>query len=593
MNQQGKGSRIDLAEDEGTPGRSGSLSRSFLPIGTLTPYGVLTGLLLAIFTFLTIFPIGRMLVGTSIVDGRFNPASGFSVLTEPWLLPTLLNTVIVVVASTALAVVFGAVLAWLNERTDANLGVVGFILPIIPLLIPSVALAIGWVFVAAPRVGFLNGLLAYLPDWISFRVNIYTWSGLIWVYAIHGIPYVYLVVSASLRNVDPALEEASRIAGAGMLRTLYRVSLPAVRPALIASAMLCIISGLALYSIPAIIGPTAKIDLLSVRMVYMFSKDYPPRMDEAQVLGLFMLALIVMLWMVQRRVSASGQFVTVGGRSSASSRLPLGRWRGPARALMITYMALASVIPLCALIVVSLQPFWMPRIVLGQLTIQNYVQALTGNPITGGAIRNSLLLSVAGATITMVIAVCAAIYVVHNTNFWSRTADMLMKLPAAIPNLVIAAGFLVTFSGAPFFLSGTLLILLLAYLVMYIPSGSIAANAAVTQVGRDMREASYIAGAAEGRTIRRVVLPLAFPGFVAGWTMVFVHMMGDLSAAALLAGIGTPVIGFAILEIWESGGFGILAAFAATMCAVITLVVACMMLLSRAAGQAGSRGSSG
>src|SRR5690606_22703080 len=149
-----------------------------------------------------------------------------------------------------------------------------------------------------------------------------------------------------------------------------------------------------------------------------------------------------------------------------------------------------------------------------------------------------------------------------------------LKAPAVIPNIVIAVGFLITFAGPPFHLAGTVLLLLLAFVVMYVPPGSIAANAAIDQVGRDLQEASQVSGASEGRTTWRVTVPLAMPGLLAGWTMVFVHMMGDLSASALLAGVGNPVIGFAILLIWETGSFGTLAAFSAAMCVVIGLVVA-------------------
>ena len=136
-----------------------------------------------------------------------------------------------------------------------------------------------------------------------------------------------------------------------------------------------------------------------------------------------------------------------------------------------------------------------------------------------------------------------------------------------------------TFSGSPFYMAGTLSLLLVAYIVIHIPPGSIAASAAATQVGADLREASYVAGAGEGRTVRRVVLPLMLPGLAAGWAMVFVHMMGDLSASALLAGLKNPVIGFAILEIWEMGSFGLLAAFSTVMCLVITSVVLLMLWL--------------
>ncbi|MFM9972179.1 MAG: ABC transporter permease [Burkholderiales bacterium] len=554
-------------------------------------YGAAAAVVVLIMAALILIPMLRMIARAFMVDGVVNFAGAMSVLREPWLPRVLMNTAIAIGASTLIALVIGSVMAWLNERTDANLGIVGLILPVIPLLMPGIALSIGWAFIGAPRVGFLNGLLAVIPglgaDGLNLGVNIYSWAGLIWVYSLHGVPYVYLVVSASLRNLDPSLEEASRISGAGLWRTLRRVSLPAIKPALFASALLVIISGFALFSIPTIIATTAEIDILAVRIVRLLRNDFPPRMDQAVVLGLIMLLVIGTTWLVQRRVAAGGHFVTIGGRVASASRITMGRWRLPAQGLMIGYLACASLVPLLALTVVALQPFWTPSVEWSRLTVDNFKTVLVEDRMTAAAFKNSLFLSVSGATLAMIIAAVAAIYLAQRQGGLSKAVDAVMKAPATISSLVLSVGFLVSFSGPPFFLAGTLLLLLLAYIVIHIPPGSIAANAAATQVGADLREASYVAGAGEGRTVRRIVVPLMLPGLAAGWAMVFVHMMGDLSASALLAGLKNPVIGFAILEIWEMGSFGVLAAFSTVMCLVITLVVLLMLWLVRASARRG------
>ncbi|MSQ50551.1 MAG: iron ABC transporter permease [Betaproteobacteria bacterium] len=554
-------------------------------------YSVAAGLLVLVMAALIVFPMLRMIARAFMVDGAVNLQGPLSVLKEAWLPRVLINTGVVIGVSTLIALVVGSVMAWLNERTDANLGVLGLVLPVIPLLMPGIALSIGWAFIGAPRVGFLNGILAELPlvgaSGVNLSVNIYSWAGLVWVYSLHGVPYVYLVVSSSLRNLDPSLEEASRISGAGLVRTLRRVSLPAIRPAVLASALLVIISGFALFSIPTIIATTAEIDILAVRIVRLLRNDFPPRMDQAVVLGLIMLMVIAAAWYAQRRVSASGHFVTLGGRATSASRMAMGRWRKPAQAMMIAYLACASLIPLLALTLVALQPYWTPSVEWSQLTFGNFKSVLIEERMTASAFRNSILLSVSGATIAMAIAAIAAIYVAQTKGWLSKAVDAIMKAPATISSLILSVGFLVTFSGAPFFLAGTLVLLLVAYVVIHIPPGSIAASAAATQVGADMREASYVAGAGEGRTVRRIVVPLMLPGLAAGWAMVFVHMMGDLSASALLAGLKNPVIGFAILEIWEMGSFGLLAAFSTVMCVVITLVVLLTLWLVGSRGRGG------
>jgi iron(III) transport system permease protein len=552
-------------------------------------YGVAAAVIVTCMALLIAIPMLRMIARAFVVDGALTGQAIAAVLDTPWLAKVLWNTFVAIGASTLLSLAIGSTMAWLNERTDANLGVVGLVLPVIPLLMPGIALAIGWAFIGAPRVGFLNGWLAQLPwvgsDGLGWSINIYSWAGLLWVYSLHGVPYVYLVVSAALRNIDPSLEEASRVSGAGLWRTLRRVSLPAIKPALLAAALLVVISGFALFSIPTIIATTAEIDILAVRMVRLLRNDFPPRMDQAVVLGLIMLTVIAATWYAQRRVASGGHFVTLGGRATGGARIPMGRWRRPAQALMILYLACASLFPLLALALVALQPYWSPSIDWSQLSLANFKAVLVEDRLTAAAFRNSLLLSVSGACIALAVAAISAIYVCQSSGWLSRLVDGVMKAPATISSLVLSVGFLVTFSGAPFYLAGTLTLLLLAYVVVHMPPGAIAATAAATQVGADLREASHVSGAGDGRTVRKIMVPLMLPGLAAGWAMVFVHMMGDLSASALLAGLKNPVIGFAILEIWEMGSFGLLAAFSTVMCLVITCVVLLMLWVVRSRGR--------
>ena len=186
------------------------------------------------------------------------------------------NTVIVVAISTVFAVFLGVTLAWINERTDANFGIVGTVFPIIPLLIPGIAVAIGWVFLAAPNVGYLNGFLAMLPGMPrNFRFNINTWTGLVFVYSMNGIPLVYLIVSAALKNIDSSLEEASRISGSGVVR--HSSGFPAGHQPRdhIGSPSGCI-NGFGTFSTAVIIGTPAHVDLLTTRIVGMLTKNFPP-----------------------------------------------------------------------------------------------------------------------------------------------------------------------------------------------------------------------------------------------------------------------------------------------------------------------------
>src|SRR5690606_30245437 len=195
-------------------------------------------------------PLAIMMLRLFLDDGYLSAASALSL---PELPRTVLNTVIVIGASTVAAVIVASVLAWLNQRTNARIGWVTDVLPVVPMLVPSIAGAIGWVLLAAPNAGFINVAARTVGGWLGFEppvFNIFSWHGLIFVYTLYLLPQVYLTVSTALRNVDPAIEEAARVTGSGPLRVLLTVTLPAVRPALMSGALLALVYGVALFSVP-------------------------------------------------------------------------------------------------------------------------------------------------------------------------------------------------------------------------------------------------------------------------------------------------------------------------------------------------------
>src|SRR6185436_3149171 len=153
---------------------------------------------------------------------------------------------------------------------------------------------------------------------------------------------------------------------------------------------------------------------------------------------------------------------------------------------------------------------------------------------------------------------------------------------ATLSHIVIAVGFVLALGGRPFNLGGTVVILMLAYLALYFPQTSVATDNAVAQVGRELPEASRVGGAGEGRTFRRIYLPLMASGVAAGWALLFVRCVGDLTASSILAGPRNPVIGWKILQVYTDGSYSEMAALSVVLTLISGLVVVTVMeLISR------------
>ncbi|WP_108461475.1 ABC transporter permease [Devosia naphthalenivorans] len=536
-------------------------------------------ILVLLLLLLVLYPIGRMVLRSVYADQAWQFAAFFDVLSSDWLPGVVADTGITVAVSGFCALCIASLFAWINERTDASLGVFGNLIPLVPLLIPHVAIAIGWTFLLNEKVGFISVALDnLLGSWLPAvsSINIYSWGGLISLYTMFLVPYAYVIVASAFKNVDPALEEASRVSGGSMWRTATKISLPSIAPAIIAAGLLLVIEGLSLYSAAVIIAPTAGIDILSVRMVRMLTVTYPPDLAGSLVLGMMLMAVILFIWVFQRKALMGGNFAKVSGRARADSMVKLGALRWPARMLILSYMMAASILPLAALILVSLQPYWTGTNIFANLSFQHYEALFWGGGSEIEALRNSVLIGVVGATMSMLVAAVLVIYIKSAKPVMSKVADGVSKLPAALPHVVIAIGFLLSFGAAPFHLSGTVMMLLMAYLVIYMPQASIAASVAGGQVGNDLTEASAICGAGGGRTFFRISLPLMSPGLIAGWGLLFVLMAGELTAASILANARAPVVGFVILEIFESGSYGTLAALASVVSLLSAVVIVCV-----------------
>ncbi len=562
-------------------------------------YRAITALVvvLAALVFVAIFfPLGIILQRALLPNWKPDFALWATTLSQPDLMVAVRNTLIIAFLNTIISVPIGIFFAWLVERTDARWGALSRLLPVIPLLLPPVAMTIGWLFLADPRAGFLAAPLQSLFKMLGLAIDpsalaVQSWGGLVLLYVLFSVPHVYVVAAAAFGSLDPSLEEAARIFGKGRLKCFWSISVPAIRHAVGSSALLTIISSFGLYSIPALLGTAARIDVLSVYIYRLLNASYPPKIGQAVVLGVVLIVVIGLLWLTQRRIASSTGHAQIGGMGVRPNLIGLGAWRWPARILLLLYVTLTSILPLLALFVVSLQPFWRSTIVFDQLSFANFFEFWSDRQ-SRTAIINSAWLAVLTTTAVVLIAGILSIVGKNIGGAKEKWLGVLTKVPSAIPHIVFAVGVLVTFGFAPFFLNGTWLIIFICYLAVYIPQASIAAESAVQQVGNQLVEASRIFGARPGRTFRTVQLPLILPGLAAGWALIFTLVVGELNAAAILAGPRNPVIGYLILALFDNGTYSQLAALGSIIGIVSGITVSAALLFARPrfSGKAGSSG---
>lgn len=519
---------------------------------------------------LILYPLLQTLIGTFFPEGSLT-LDPFRQLAEARGLEEIVrNTAIYTGGTLLISSIIGIFLAWANERTDARMEPVAGILPILPLMVPPIGSALGYVILFSSRSGIGNMALRYVFGIEgNGPVDILNFYGLIIVSSLSLAPIVYLIVSAALRNIDPALDEASRVFGASPLRTIRQVTLPIVAPALASGALLVGIHALSSFTFPYIIGTGAGITTLAVYIFRLFSV-FPPNPEAAVAVSMCMLVLVYIGLFVQMKIARSiGRSVITGKRSSASV-LRLGPWRWLVRAIMIAYLV-AVVLPVLGLIVGSLQPFLGAG--PGQFSLDNFATVLA-NYETRTALVNSFSLGALAATINMAVAGVLIFASMRLMKFGGNFLEYALMAPSVIPHVVLAVAFIVAFSGPPFNLYGTRTLVLLAYCVMFIPEASRAASSAISQASEELSEASHVAGSGLLRTIRKVVVPQVANGMLAGWVIVFFLAVNEVTASSFLGGLNSAVVGHVAIDYFANGRLSEVA----VMTLIVTLVTASIVL---------------
>ncbi|KAA2211735.1 ABC transporter permease [Teichococcus oryzae] len=486
----------------------------------------------------------------------------------------LLNTVILAGLTTIVAQGLGTIAAILFGRTDMPFARTLGELFLWPLYLSALVLSFGWYAVYGPS-GYLTLLWpSVLGDapW-----NLYSLGGMAAIAGVSQAPLAYIYCLSSATLTDPSLEEAARVSGAGTGRTLWRITLPLMMPAIAYSAVLNFTIGLELLSVPLIFGDPAGITVLTT---FLFNNGISsPRPDHGLVAtaAALMLAVVCFLvWLQNRMLGNTRRFITLGGKATRPRPFRLGMLRWPIFALALLYILAAVIAPIGMLVLRAFTSFLSPMIPLSEvLTVSNFV-TIFDYPVYSRAVWNSFVVSlVGGALATALIGLIAVI--VHRSEFRFRNAlHYLALFPRAVPGVVAGVGFFYAFALLPGLgvLRNSIWILVIAFTMRFIPTGIGAVAPMLLQVSPDLDRAARVQGADWWTTSRRIVLPLMRPALVGCFTVLFISFFKEYSTAIFLFAPGSEVIGTALLQLWVQGEVGLVAALAAIQVAVIAVCVA-------------------
>lgn len=534
---------------------------------------------IAVFSLL---PMLRLVRETVAPAGALSPAVIEAGLASRATWVATLNSLVVGIGGTVLAVSLGTLVALVVTLTDMRARAPFILCFVMPLMIAPQVTALSWLQLFGPASPFLK-LIGLAPP-LGSRNPLHSPGGIVLLLGIQYAPLVFLLVRAGLRRLPRELVEAARAAGAGRFTVLATVVLPLMTPSIMAAAALAFVSCVGNFGIPAFLGIPANYPVLPTLIYQRLAGGGPAVLGEAAFLSV-LIGMIAMAGIVaQERMSRRRDYRSFAS-SLASEPYALGRWRPAVEAAMWALIVAILVLPLTGLVLSSLVPGYGIPLSAATATLDNYRFVLVEHAASRRAFANSLGLSLTAAAFAVLAALPIAYLVAWGRQRWVRMVNLSIELPYALPGVVLAIAALLLFLR-PLPLTGlhiynTVWIILYAYLARFLVLAVRPAVSGFHQIDRALEEAAQVAGAGLFSRLRSVVFPLVAPAAMAGGLLIFMTAFGELTVSALLWSSGAETIGVVMFS-FEQGGDS---KYAAAISAVTVAVTFALMLATNLAAR--------
>ena len=484
----------------------------------------------------------------------------------------MLNTLVVSFAATVMALVIGFVMAWILARTNVPGRRVFEQLMAVPYYLTPLLGALAWSMLGSPESGFINQVWRALGG-RDHLIDINTPYGIAWVMALFEGSVAFVMIAAVMKSMDPSLEEASRVIGASRLRTMLRVTLPLVVPGVLGAGIFVFAEMLGSFAVALVLGTPNRYYVITTA-IYQLIQQYPPRIQHAAAMGTSLFAVMFLMLFVYRRVVTRGSYVTITGKAFRPRAADVGRLRYVLFGVCVLYLMVAVVLPIATLLYASVQKIAVAFPAADNFTLDNFRAAASMNAV-GSALTNSLLLAFATATIGIVLMGLLAWLIYRSRLPGAGLIEYVVMFPQAVPRLVFAFGMMWAWLVFPIPIYGTIWLLLIAYLTVFLPLGVRTIAGVMLQIDKSLEECAQMCGAAWTFRLRTITVPLLAPGLIAAWLLLFIASMRELGASILLMGPHSKVITPSIVESW----FGTASELTATLALIQTGVVAAAMIV--------------
>jgi iron(III) transport system permease protein len=524
--------------------------RGWVLVGLYPVVGVLLALFVA-------YPLADLLARSILVDGRLSVDTLGRLLANAHVGRVAWNTVwlgaTVAVLGTALATLY----AYAMTRVDVPWKRVWHFIALLPTISPPILMALSLILLYGRRGVITHELLGLSTT------ALYGYRGLVVAQLLSYFPFAYLMLLNLFRGLDASLEEAAGTMGAHPGNVLRTVTLPLLIPGLVSAAVLLFGYSLADLGNPLLLGGDFQVLSSEIYQTIIGMYDVP----KGAALAVILLVPALLLFFVQKHLTRRTAFASVGGRGTqqhAQATHPLVR---AGALLLLGGVSLVIVLQYATVLAGATTKLFG---IDNTFTLRHFAGVLAGSR---DALIDTLGLAVVSSILTAGVGALVAYYVARTTLPGRGAIDFVASLPLAIPGTVIGLGFALAFNHRPLLLTGTALIIVIAFTARSLPYAMRSAVVAMNQLHRSLDEASVTMGATSGQTLARVLLPLLRPALVAGMIFTFTRSVTTLSAVIFVVSPHWSLVTPTILSQMDRGDVGEAAALSTVIVVLVLAVI--------------------
>ena len=489
------------------------------------------GVLLAaggILLVLSLYPASIILRKSVIgAGGQLSLDHFFDAFTDDFILyEPLWNSLQLSGIATILALLMAYPLAFLVSRTDMPGRRIIATLLIGPYIVPSYALSMAWVLLFSTNGIFENlfGIVSPIPP--------YGFWPMILVTAVHLFPFAFILLANAMATLNPELFESARIHGAGRWYMLRRVTIPMLLPATLAGGVLVFAYVMAEFAPAMLLGTPEGFYVLTTQ-IWSFATVYPTDFSLAAVLCLVLIVVTFVFLQTNNAVLGRRRFTTIGGNLAQPERVTLGKWRYAAFGYCILFLLATLILPIICILFGALLDLWGKGWGPSNWTLRNFVD-LWEDSTYMRSIFNVVMLGFIAGFLAVVLGAVISYFIMRGSRQVSRFLEGVSFIPFIMPGVVIGVGLILGFSRPPLALYGTIWILVVGYVIRFLPLVVSSCKTAIGQIDEQLEEASRIFGATWLKAQAKILLPLLRSPLLGAVLLVFVSVMKEVSMASLV-----------------------------------------------------------